>query len=107
MSWSNSRKSFAEKQLDSMTITLPEEFTSKCVLKTEMVQKMQEVLETEEEVAYRKVHEPEAQLCIENVQTLVEDISDEGNQAIYDKYEDSINQIKAKLQEILNQNKNK
>ena len=40
MSWANSRKSFAEKQLDSMTLTLPEEFTSKCVKTETMVAAM-------------------------------------------------------------------
>lgn len=109
MSWSNSRKSLAEKQLDAVTIKLPEEFTTQCVKKTEMVEDMKALLEsTDEGNVNRKVHEPEAQLVFTNTQQMLNDMKElaEVNTAFNNKYGDKIGKIENTLQQILDQSKN-
>ena len=100
MSWANSRKSFAEKQLDSMTLTLPEEFTSKCVLNTEMVAAMKSSIETD------KVHEEEAEQVYNSVNQMVVTVEDDDE--VMGVYGDKIEELRRQLEAIKNQaNKSK
>ena len=100
MSWSNSRKSFAEKQLDSMTLTLPEEFTSKCVKTETMVAAMKSSIETD------KVHEEEAEQVYNSVNQMVVTVEDDDE--VMGVYGDKIEELRRQLEAIKNQaNKSK
>ena len=101
MSWANSRKSLAEKQIESMTVTLPESFTSTCVPKSTMLTTMKGILESTESSDTRKVHEPEAQRVIKSVDTTVQAI-ETYNKGVGASKPINITELKKKLDEIKN-----
>lgn len=97
MSWGNTHRSYAEAQLDSVTMTLPEEFTSKCVTREVMVGKMKTVLEEE------KVHENEADLVYDTVKQLVNDAGANKTVQNTPNLKSQIDKMKEQLQAILDQ----